>query len=120
MIGLKKDSEYYRPLARLIIEVLRIKNHMNMSDSDLARKMHVRKSTVQKFLAQAKMPSYKFLIKLSKALDGKLFISVNADYAAVVPEELRAIVDKRSKAIKEDPSVFVVNIIIDALSGGAM
>jgi len=118
VIALKKDSEYYRPLARLVIEVISIKNHMNMSDGDLARKMHVRKSTVQKFLAQAKIPSYKFLLKLCKALGGKLFISIHGDYAAVVPEEFKAIVDKRSKAINEDSSIFVTNIIIDALNGG--
>jgi len=96
-ISIKEKVDFYQPLADFILEVQLRREELGMTQVDLAKKMGTRQSVISRFENMGRIPSYSFLMKLSKALGKNFFMTINGDYAVVVPEELRPFVEKKDK-----------------------
>jgi len=107
----KEKVDFYQPLADLILEVQLRREELGMTQADLAKKMGTRQSVISRFENMGRIPSYTFLIKLSKALEQNFFMTINGDYAVVVPEELRPFVDKKAKEENKTTKEVLTEII---------
>jgi len=111
-----KNSDYYRPIARLVMEARRRRRKNGLTQKELAERIGTNQGVIARFENIGRIPTYDFLIRLCRTLGTELFMSVNGEYTVVVPDELREVVDKISMDRNEDRSVFLVNLIIDSLN----
>lgn len=95
--SIKEKVDFYQPLADLILEVQLRREELGMTQADLAKKMGTKQSVISRFENMGRIPSYTFLMKLSKALGQNFFMTINGDYTVVVPEKLKPFVNKRAR-----------------------
>jgi transcriptional regulator with XRE-family HTH domain len=112
----QKNSDYYKPIARLVMEARRKRRKVKLTQKELAEKIGTNQSVIARFETLGRLPTYDFLVRLCNALGSQLFLSVNGEYTVVVPDELRVVVDRVSKEMNEEKSVFLVNLMIDSLN----
>lgn len=110
-----KNAEYYRPIVRLVMEVRQRRLEKGLKQEDLADMLGTKQPSVSRFERVGRIPSYDFLINLCEALDSKLFMSINGEYAVVVPEELRQRIDDLANWYEESRETLLMDILIDAI-----
>ncbi len=110
-----KNAEYYRPIVRLVMEVRQKRLEKGLKQEDLANMLGTEQPSISRFERVGRIPSYNFLINLCEVLDSKLFMSINGEYAIIVPEELRKKTDYLANLYKKDRETFLMDILIDAL-----
>ncbi|QPM69064.1 helix-turn-helix domain-containing protein [Atribacter laminatus] len=91
---IESKIEYYKALSRLVLEVEEERLFKNISQEELANRMGTKQEAISRFESLKHKPGYDFLARLSKALGGRLSITTNGDYAFVVPNKYRHIIDK--------------------------
>ncbi len=74
----RKEYEELEPLYALIEEEIRIRMEKGITQEELAKRMHTTQSAIARFEAGNVNPSLKFIQHLSKALGGKLRVSIEA------------------------------------------
>ena len=84
-------------LEEFILEVIERRAELKISQKELAEMLGTTQSVISRFENMGRKPGYEFIRRVSEALGGKLMITLNGDYALVVPEELRPFVDKKAK-----------------------
>ena len=84
-------------LEEFILEVIERRAELKISQKELAEMLGTTQSVISRFENMGRKPGYEFIRRVSEALGGKLMITLNGDYAVVVPEELRPFVDKKAK-----------------------
>jgi ribosome-binding protein aMBF1 (putative translation factor) len=72
----KKAYEELEPLYALIKEEIRIRTEKGITQEELAKRMNTTQSAIARFEAGNVNPSLKFIQRLSKALGGKLRVSI--------------------------------------------
>ncbi|NOY08477.1 MAG: helix-turn-helix transcriptional regulator [Spirochaetes bacterium] len=93
----KADIDFWIPLTKIIMESLEIRSKKNLSQTDLARLMRTRQSTISRFENMGRKPNYEFLSRLAIALEHSLGMTLYGDYMAVVPEEKQDLVKVLAK-----------------------
>lgn len=93
---LKRDDPEYAeyaarmgPLADFMAEYEYQKGIQGITQTELAARAETRQSAISRFEAMKHPPSYDFLIKISKAIGGNLFLSPAAEFCFSIPYDLR-------------------------------
>jgi len=106
----KDKVEYYKkvlsdPIIDFIIEASTARIIQNMSQEELAKKMNLPTSEIDKFENLMILPTVDFMKQLAEALGGKLCITIYGDYTVTVPLEyhkkLNDISESKNKSVKE-------------------
>jgi len=113
--SIKEKVDFYQPLADFILEVQLKREELGMTQADLAKKMGTKQSVISRFENMGRIPSYTFLMKLSKALGKNFFMTINGDYAVTIPAELRERVDELANKEGLTPKEFLNLLISESL-----
>lgn len=117
----KPELEEYVPsaeedaLEEFILEVIERRAELKISQKKLAKILGTTQSVISRFENMGRKPGYEFIKRISEALGGKLMITLNGDYAVVVPTELRERVDELANKEGLTPKEFLNLLISESL-----
>lgn len=117
----KPELEEYVPsteedaLEEFILEVIERRAELKISQKELAEMLETTQSVISRFENMGRKPGYEFIRRISEALGGKLMITLNGDYAVVVPAELRKRVDELADKEGLTPKEFLNLLISESL-----
>ncbi|ACR80642.1 helix-turn-helix domain-containing protein [Kosmotoga olearia] len=118
----KPELEEYVPsaeedaLEEFILEVIERRAELKISQKKLAKILGTTQSVISRFENMGRKPGYEFIKRISEALGGKLMITLNGDYAVVVPTELRERVDELANKEGLTPKEFLNLLISESLN----
>lgn len=110
-----RQFEYFGALTRLVLEVEEERLYKNISQEELANRMGTKQEAISRFESLRHKPGYDFLARLSKALGGRLSITTNGDYAFVVPNKYRSIIDKCAREKGEKTEDFIEDLFLKVI-----
>lgn len=105
----------WEPYAKLIVEFQELTHKYNLTQTEIAKRINSKQSVISRFINMGRLPSYDFLIRLSKALDGKLGITFNDNYMATLPIEKFDKVTYYSNLNKVSTKSFLQNLLNKAV-----
>ena len=111
----------YEPLTKsdaieeFILEVVEKRGELKITQKELAELLNTTQSVISRFENLGRKPGYEFMNKITKALGGKLKITLNGDYTVIVPKELRDRVDELAVNENMEKEDFLNILVIDGL-----
>ncbi len=111
----RSQIDYWQPISHLIMESIEMRDHLQISQKELADKMKTRQSAISRFENMGRLPNYDFLSRLSLAFNNKLGITVSGDFMAVVPLHMQEEIRKISHIKGLEPQEYVQAILEDAI-----
>lgn len=111
----KDEIDYWRPLSKIILESIELRDYKGLSQTDLAKLMKTKQSVISRFENMGRIPSYDFIARLALSLGHSPGITLYGDYMAIVPFEKQSFIKHLADQENISTKRIVQNILNESI-----
>lgn len=110
------NKELRDPLNDFIVEVITERLDKDLNQEEIAKKMGTKQPVISRFENLGRKPSYEFMERLARVLEGNLYITIHGDYTLTAPKEYRKKLDLLSKTTGKSPQELMMLFLKQGIS----